>query len=177
MNSLPELDSRRPVEAPQVMLPGNWHTVSGLIRREQLLMPSASLRARLAESLEALPQQMRRELPGTPGHWGLLSVLLLPTALLYVLLYDLLTWVWHHPQELVYQYGGWILRLGTKVVQVLASIQSGRRPGLLENLQNQVSLSAWQAEWQSMLLVFGLSLLVAELLAILLLHRLKTCNL
>ncbi len=177
MNGLPELDARLPVESSQAPLPGNWHTVSGLIHREQLLMPSASLRTRLAESLEALPQQMRREFPGTPGHWGLLSALLLPTALLYTLLYGLLTWVWNHPQELVYQYGGWILRLGTKVVQLLASIQSGRRPDLLENLQNQVSLSALQAEWQSMLLVFGLSLLIAELLAILLLHRLKACNL
>lgn len=176
MNDLPELDSRPLAESPPIALPGDWHVVSGLIRREQLLMPSADLRTRLAESLEALPQQMRREFPDTPGHWGLLSVLLLPTVLLYALLYGFLTGAGRHLPTLVYQYGGWMPRLGTQVVRWLASIQSGRRPGLLEGLPDPVPSFALQAEWQRMLLVCGLSLLAVELLAILLLHRLKACD-
>jgi len=176
VNDRPELDSRPPAESPPLALPGDWQVVSGLIRREQLLMPSADLRTRLAESLEALPQQMRREFPNTPGHWGLLSVLLLPTVLLYALLYGLWTGMGRHLQALVYQYGGWMPRLGTNVVRLLASIQSGRRPGLLEGLPDPVPSFALQAEWQWMLLGCGVSLLVAELLAILLLHRLKACN-
>ena len=176
MKRIPELESSLPGESPPITVPGDWQTVNGLICRERLLMPSAHLRHRLTASLEALPRQMSREFPGTSGHWGLLGALLLPTALLYGLLYGLLVWVWSHPLVLASQYGGWIPGLGTKVVLVLASIHSSRRPALLEGLQNQVSLFALEAEWQAALLTFGVSLLVAELLAILLLHRLKTSN-
>ncbi len=177
MHSPSEPNAHRRVDSPKVMLPGDWLTVNGLIRREQMLMPSADLRSRLAASLEALPQPIRREFPGTSDHWVLLGTLLLPTVLLYALLYGFLAWIWNHPLELAYRYSGWIPSMGSQAVQWLASVQSNRRSGLLESLQNQISPWAWQAEWQSVLLFCGLSLVAAELAAILLLHRLKTYNL
>ncbi len=146
------------------------------MHREQLLMPSAELRSRLTESLEALPQQMSGKFPGTSAHWGLLGALLLPTAFLYATFFGFVNWVWNNQQELFLQFGGWIPRIGTQIVQWLASVHSGRRPGLLDGLQSQVSPFAMQSEWQSVILVLGLTLLLFELFAILLLHRLKAYN-
>ena len=154
----------------------NWPVISSMMRREQLLMPSAELRSRLTGSLEALPQHMSGRFPGTSGHWGLLGALLLPTVFLYTTLFGFVSWVWNNQQELFFQFGGWIPRIGTHIVQWLASVHSGRRPGLIDGLQSQVSPIAVRSEWHSVFLVIGLTLLLFELFAILLLHRLKTYN-
>ena len=158
-------------------MPRDWRLVNSLIRREQLLMPSDGLRSQLAESLESLPRHVVREFPGDSRHWGLLGLLLLPTAFLYATLFGFVSWIWNHPLDLVFRFGGLVPRFVTQIAKWLASAQRGRRMGFLDGLQDQFSSVELQSEWQAVFLAFGLTLLAAEFLAILLLRRIKTCNL
>lgn len=82
--------------------------------------------------------------------------------------------MWHNPLELAMRVGGMMPNLVNQLTQRLGSFELGQRQGLLDGIQDQIHSVAFRNEWQAGLMAFGLALLMAEFLAILLLHRLKT---